>query len=81
MWALAFTLCTTWPTPASDAGTQAQLTAPARAPREDPLQQIEAKVVGRLEHLQHLGSRRHTWLWVTPQLGGVTGVTFRFDFR
>jgi hypothetical protein len=53
----------------------------AQSRMEDMARGAQDRVVSALETAQHLGSRYHTWLWVTPSFGYVNGASLRFDFR
>jgi hypothetical protein len=53
----------------------------AQSRMDDMARGAQDRVVSALETAQHLGSRYHTWLWVTPSFGIVNGASLRFDFR
>lgn len=49
---------------------------------EDMISHAENTIIAGLEQAQHLGGGKYrTWLWVTPVLGSMNGVTVRFDYR
>jgi hypothetical protein len=48
---------------------------------DEMIQHAENTIIAGLEQAQHLGGKYRTWLWVTPVLGSMNGVTVRFDYR